>query len=835
MPATPGGTPAGRAASMRRPRTIWWYIRGFFLTLLAVLFCVIIVTAVMLKSVYDQLSKVMPDVQVIDARTKAEPTRIYAADGSLLAEFRGEQRDWIPIEDLQTRDNSNVRQPGYLIKATLAIEDARFYTHAGMDAKRILGAAWANFRSGNAARQGGSTITEQLAKNIYLTRKKTYSRRLQTAMLALQLEKKFSKDEILQLYLNEIYYGNRAYGCEAAAQIYFNRPAGELTLAQAALLAALPNSPSLLDPFEHFDRAQKRQRLVLKEMLEHQELTHITQREYEDAVNDESVERDVERAKTRFYHTHSAAPKWRSPYFVSYVRQYLQKQYDWSDDYLNKGGLKIYTTLDPRLQQRAEQAMRDRINELGHPNLQGAVVCIDPWTGHVLAMVGGRDYYDSKHNGQWNRAVQARRQPGSTFKPYIYATALEAGDSPDSTVRDERLLIGKHEIKNYDFKHRGTITYKEAIGMSNNVAATKVLLKTRIENVIQKAHLMGIQSSLQPYPSLALGASEVTVLEHVSAFGVFATRGLRAEPTPIERIDTDAGETVVEHGHPVHGARVLSQAAGDGMWEMLRYVVTSGTGRSASIRGVEVIGKTGTTSSNHDVWFMGASKDLVCGVWLGYDSPNELVDSSGGRWCAPLWRDFMRGAIEQWRKRNPIQTMVEDAHSTEQRKLMAAQSRRFVRVKICQETGLLANASCPQTRIDTYSLAAGPTGGAPTQHCYIHIDDEQSMPALSDTVTLTEGGGNDLGYDQPVITDDDRPRRRRRRKPHNPDAETTAPGGAEITPGEGESGGGSPRPQPENSEGGGEFAPSGESGGGAHENGSQGGGDHDEGLARHSG
>jgi 1A family penicillin-binding protein len=746
-------------------------MKMFFIGLQLIVFCLIVVTASVLYGINQRLSEIVPDVRFMMQRNKAEATRIWSAEDPrthkrlLLGEVKGEQREWISLNQLKvSRKRGKVwkKEPGRLIDATIAIEDARFYEHPGMDAKRIAGAAWANFRNRDATSQGGSTITEQLAVNVYLTRTKTLSRRLQTALLALQLERRLSKDEILELYLNEIYYGNRAYGCEAAAQIYFGRHAKDLTIAQAAFMAGLPQQPARLDPFEHFDAAKARQRIVLREMLQNGKINYT---QYLQAAKDTTLEGDIKKARERLIESRreKQSPYPGSQYFVSYVKQYLQKQYDWSEEFLNKSGLNIYTTLDPKLQSIAESVMRRRLNNLGGRSLQGALVCIDPWTGHVLAMYGGRDYYNRRRNGQWNRAVQGKRQPGSTFKPYIYAAALEQGYSPDSVVIDRPLRLGRqfnyHEIKNYDFAHHGALTFREAIGMSNNVAATRVLMKVGIQNVIQKAHLMGIQSSLKPYPTLALGTSEISLLEHTSAFGVFATRGLRAEETPIERVDNYAGETLVEHSHPVRGARVLSEEAARGMWSMLRYVVTNGTGRNAQISGVEVIGKTGTTSSNKDVWFMGATKQLVCGVWLGYDTPRELYGSSGGEWSAPAWRSFMLRAIDVWATRNPMDRMVEDARATSQRRLIAAQYKKYVRATICTESGLLANAACPNTQVVEFSAA----GGVPTQHCTIPAHANRSEPVRSlgeyNGVPNTQTG--DLDYnDQGTSESTDEPARR---------------------------------------------------------------------------
>ncbi|HEX9997529.1 MAG TPA: PBP1A family penicillin-binding protein [Abditibacterium sp.] len=777
--------PSQSAPNPKFRHTFWWYLKWFLITLQLLVFCAMVVVFCVGKGLYDELNKVVPDINLLMARNKAEPTRVFAADGSLLAEFRGESRQWIPLDELKVQRNRGGKistEPGRLIDATLSIEDARFYKHPGMDAKRILGAFRANSRSGRVA-QGGSTITEQLAKNVYLSQTRTFSRRLNTALLALQLERRLSKDEILEAYLNEIYYGNRAYGCEAASQVYFGKKAKDLTIAEAALIAGLPQSPSRLDPFDNFKNAKDRQRTVLHEMLQNKRITYA---QWQEARADKSVEREIDRAHERFIIKSREIEKWRAPYFVSYVRSYLEKQYGWSGDYLNKSGLKIYTTLDPKLQNIAENALINGVRRHGR-ELQGALVSIDPWTGHIVAMVGGKNYYDTRKNGQWNRAAQGKRQPGSTMKPYIYAAAMEAGLTPDSVMIDSPLYLcgdnecgrgttrrqrrAGHEVRNYTRSHAGAMTLRTAIAQSNNVVATRTLLKVGIQNVVQKAHLMGIQSSLSPYPSLALGTSDLSLLEHVSAHGVFATRGLRAEATPVTRVDNYAGETLIEQPTPVRGARVLSPIAANNMWQMMRYVVTNGTGRVAAIPGVDVIGKTGTTSSNKDVWFMGASKDLVTGVWMGYDRPRPLgYGSAGGAWCAPVWRRFMRPAIDIWRSRKPVERLVEDARATAQRRFLAAQYKQYVRTRICNESGLLASKECTSTRIEVFSAA----GGAPTQFCDIH---RRSNPAPRD---LNSGAApsapGDLGFDPA------RAENREESAEAPPEADLSTPPDADLAP-----------------------------------------------------
>ena len=754
---------SGVVAPPRFRHTFWWYLSRLFIAFQLVVFCAIGVGVAMGKGLYDELQQTVPDLRVLLEKNRSEPSRIYANDGSLLAQFDAEKRSFVPIDDLKVwriRGGQKVQEPGRLIDATLSIEDTRFYTHVGADPKRIVGALLANYKADRVV-QGGSTITEQLVKNVYFSNARTVSRRLNTALISLQLERKLSKDEILEAYLNEIYYGNLAYGCDAAAQMYFGKHARDLTIAEAALLAGLPQSPSALDPFKHFEAAQKRQHLVLHEMWDNK---RINWGQYQEALKDESVEKTVARRRRIRQEERANPPQWRSPYFVSYVKNYLLKNYGYD---VNKPGLKVYTTLDPKLQKVAETSLISNLNEHSR-KLQGALVSLDPRTGQVVAMVGGRDYYDKTMNGQFNRAVQGKRQPGSTMKPYIYATAMEAGMTPDSTLDDTTLWVcgteecppgkrsekkGGHEVKNYDFIHRGRISLQQGLALSDNVIATKLLLKVGIQNAIQKAHLMGIQSSLDPYPSLALGVSDLSPLEHASAFGAFATRGLHVDATPLVRVEDYAGNVLLEQPNPPRAAQVLSQGAADKMYQMLRNVVTNGTGRPVgnALPGMEIIGKTGTTSNNNDVWFMGASPQLVCAVWMGYDKPRELVGSSGGRWSGPAFADFMRQAVPIWKSKRPFEKLVEDKRATEQQRYQAAQYKQYVRVRVCTETGLLATKECPDTVMKTFSAA----GGAPTQFCDVHRRQPTQPRTLDNGAAPAKPG--DLGFDPNQNGDDKTP------------------------------------------------------------------------------
>ena len=747
--------PSSVAPPPKFRHTFWWYLSRFIMLLSLIVFCVIIVAITMGKGLYDQLQNTPADIRVLLQKNRAEPSRVYAADGSLLAEFKTQQRIFVPISELRVERRRGVgfqTEDGRLIDATLSMEDARFYNHPGTDAKRIIGAMLANYEAGHTT-QGGSTITEQLVKNVYQTKERTMSRRLTSTLIALQLERKLSKDEILEAYLNEIYYGNRAYGCEAAAQTYYGKHAKELSIAEAALMAGLPQSPSALNPFKHYDAAKARQKLVLHEMWEKK---HINWGQYQEALKDTDTEKLIEK-QAKIIKDERANPKhWKSPYFVGYVRDYLRKNYGYD---LDEPGLKVYTTLDPKLQKIAENELTQGVHSHG-PKLQGAIVSIDPWTGQIVAMDGGRDP-NPETNGGFNRAVQAKRQPGSTMKPYIYAAAMEAGMTPSSTLVDSQFWVcgtgecppnkrskrrGGHEVRNDDRAHYGAMSLEHGLAQSNNVIATKLLLKVGIQTAIQKAHLMGIQSSLDPYPSLALGVSDVSLLEHVSAYGVFATKGLRVNPTPVVRVENYMGDVLLEQPNPVRASRVLSKNAANQMYQILRSVVTDGTGRPVNrlLPDMEIIGKTGTTSDNKDVWFVGASPQLVTGVWMGYDTPKPLGPGSfGGTWSGPVFAGFMRQAVPIWKNRpdKSMQKLVEDKRATEQQRYQAAQYKQYISVRICKETGLLATKECPDTEMRTFSAA----GGAPTQFCDVHTRQPTQPRSLDQGGESARAG--DLGFD----------------------------------------------------------------------------------------
>lgn len=679
--------------------------------------------ACMLAGMLTEQRKMLPPVGDLKARAQSSGTKIFTHDGQLLAEFSTEHREWIPLKDI----------PEVLKKATIAIEDERFYKHPGTDLIGIARALVQNVRH-HEIKQGGSTIPEQLAKVIYLTSKRTMSRRVTQMLLALEIEKKYTKEEILEMYLNKIYYGSGAYGVQAASKLYFNKDASQLTVAEAAMIAAIPKSPERFSPFEeplerHQEAVRDRRNIVIQKMAEQR---MVTQQEAEHARD--SV---LTLARPRLFGNRH----FRAPHFAMYVKQLLNRNY--SDEELRSGGFQVYTTLDMDMQIAATHAIHSGLNTAEARNAsQAALVCIDPRTGHIMAMVGGRDFYDRapEHHAQLNRAVQSHRQPGSSFKVYDYTAAMELlGKTPDSTVSDSPVSIisgGKNwSPKNYDGKYKGAMAYHTAFAFSRNVPAVKVAREVGIENVIKTAHAMGIHSHLEPYLPVALGANGLTVLEHTSAVGVIAAGGVRAEPTAIERIVRGNGEVVWAHGH---GSlpRIISLDTAEKMQEMMQGVVEHGTGTRARIEGVRVCGKTGTTNKHADVWFVGFTPNLVAAIWMGNDDPNKEMykGTTGGVFVAPIWKMFMEKAHKIYEEKKmgsgiPVEQSAENPEKveTEQKK----PERKQVVLRICDESGLVARSGCPQTHRQKFD-----PDERPTEKCDLHED----APALI-TVTLCQESG----------------------------------------------------------------------------------------------
>jgi penicillin-binding protein 1A len=556
---------------------------------------------------------------------------VYDVRGQPIGEFYHQRRIVVPLD----------RMPPHVIQALLAAEDSRFFAHGGVDVFAIMRAAFSNLRR-RAVREGASTITQQLVRGFFLTPERTLGRKIREAILAYRVEKNHTKEEILYLYLNQVYFGHGNYGIEAASRDYFGKGVDQLSLAEAALLAGLPRSPSRNSPYRDFFAATERQRYVLKRMLQ------------EKFIN-EAAYREALQTPVRL----SPAPALNSqiaPYFVEYVRRVIGDRYGF--DPLLQGGLQIYTTLDSDVQLAAQKALREGLNEIrlrirkksrtpprdARGDVEGALLAMDPRTGMVRALVGGYDFYQS----QFNRALQAKRQPGSAFKPIIYSAALEAGYSELSIVPDAPLVFrmapGKFwRPQNYDNRFVGPVTLRSALAHSLNSVAVRLAQRVGLERVIQQARKLGIESPLEKNLSLALGSASVSLLEMVRAFGVFAGGGNLAEPLFILKV-TDRYGNVLEESAPTSKA-VLSPEIAYVLTDMLKNVVQSGTARAAAKLGPNVAGKTGTTSDFRDGWFIGYTPEFIAGVWVGYDDHRPLGDKeTGANTALPIWLNFMSGA-----------------------------------------------------------------------------------------------------------------------------------------------------------------------------------------------
>ena len=537
--------------------------------------------------------------------SKAELS-IYSADDELIA--RRGRRGGQPLryEDL----------PADLIAAVTAIEDRRFFDHIGLDPRGLMRAVVANVRAGRTV-QGGSTLTQQLAKNVFLTPERSFKRKAQELLLAFWLEARFSKQDILALYFNRVYFGAGAYGVQAAAETYFNRPVQSLTLGEAALLAGLLKAPSRYAPTRNPEGARARAQLVLRAMVETGYL-HETEMAVWAAQPVEIVNRSSDAA-------HYAV--------------------DWTLDQLPdfvgrpKADLDILTTIDPRLQLAAERAIKNVLEADGEARKagQGAMVVMTP-EGAIKALVGGRSYATSP----FNRATSARRQPGSAFKPIVYLAALEAGLKLADTYQDTALEIDGWKPKNYDETYRGAVTAGEALSKSLNTVAVQISEQTGRQQVIDMARRLGLTTPLRAHPSLALGAYEVTLLQLTAAYAHFANGGVQAVPHIITTVLSGSGEILYDRSSPFPLPVVASHHIG-ALNVMLRDAVENGTGRRARLAGLDIAGKTGTSQNWRDAWFIGYSGALVVGVWVGNDDGSAMNKVTGSNLPAQIWRAFMEG------------------------------------------------------------------------------------------------------------------------------------------------------------------------------------------------
>jgi len=574
------------------------------------------------------------------------PSKILDVNGELITTVSEENRIPAPLESISV----------YLREAVVAIEDSRFYQHHGIDPVGLVRALYRNVRAGRVV-EGGSTITQQLAKNLYLDPRRTIGRKLEELILTVQLERKYTKKEILEMYLNQIYFGQGAYGVEAAARTYFNKPARELGLAESAMLAGIPRAPSIYNPVSNFQKAKERQAAVLARMTE---LGMISGEQ-------------ARRAGEEYLQPAGVAVAFKkAPYFTNEILKHFEQNYPNGLETLYSGGLTIYTTLDLKMQKAAEKALGQGLKS-SDPQLDGALVAVDPKTGGIKAMVGGKDYGRS----QFNRAL-AKSQPGSTFKPFLYAAAIDHGYTAGSTITCEPVSFPQADGASYqprDFQggyHYRPFTLKEALFTSDNVVAVRLNQQVGPAMAAAYARRMGIESEIRPVLSLPLGTSEVTLLEMARAYGVLANRGVKAEPYFIQKV-TDASGRIMEERRPKL-EQALDEKTAYIVTDMLTGVLKPG-GTAANIAGAvsrPAAGKTGTTENFRDAWFIGYIPDLVAAVYIGYDQKDRGVGRTGGQVAAPIWAGFMENAL----------------HGTPPSDFPMPEG--VVKVNICADDGLLA-------------------------------------------------------------------------------------------------------------------------------------------------
>ncbi len=636
----------------------------------------------------------LPSTSHLEQIEPPSNTRIYDRTGESLGDLFSEDRLIVPLDEV----------PGHLVQAVLATEDRRFYEHWGIQVPALARAFLANLRAGRTS-QGGSTITQQLARNLFLTHERTITRKIKEALLTIRLERIYTKDEILGMYFNQIYYGSGAHGVRSAAREYFGRELSDLTLGECALLAGIPANPTLFDPRRRPENAKGRQQVVLSSMVDY---GAIRPEAAEEALR-EPIELAVREERTM-----------RSPYFVEYVRQDLVERY--GADRLYRDGLEVTTTLDWTIQEAAEEALERHLRRLEDvnqydvvrdsawvapespfvtsPYVQGAIVVLDTATGEIVAMVGGRSYWESK----FNRAVQARRQPGSSFKPFVYAAAIEQGIGPSSIILDEPLVVPMpngdvYKPENQKRNFRGPMTMRFALSRSVNVPAVRMILTVGPEAAVDVARRCGIRGRILPFPSTALGASEVTLIDLTGAYTVFPNLGILHRPRAIIEV-RDRNGSILDADEMVTQEALSAPVAGV-MTSLLEEVMNHGTGASARWKGITAPagGKTGTMDDYTDALFVGFTSEYTCGVWVGFDVKRSLgKDMTGSAAALPIWIDIMRVALEG---RRPQPFEVPDG---------------LVWKEVCTESGLRSVPECFETYREVFV-----EGDEPTEPCPVHF------------------------------------------------------------------------------------------------------------------
>lgn len=609
----------------------------------------------------------------------------FADDGTFIGESNsGQKRYWVELEDISPS----------LIDATISIEDQGFFKHHGFDFKRIAGAALADIKA-MAKVQGASTISQQYARNLFLQHEKTWKRKIREAFYTIRIEMNYTKREILEGYLNTIYYGAGAYGVQAASQYYFGKDAGELTLAEAAMLAGIPKGPTYYSPLASFEKAKQRQRIILNSMVQNK---LITKAEAEAAYKEE----------LNIVGEHPAVREKTAPYFLDAVKNAMKYELNIDEKTIELGGLRIYTTLDVKLQEAAEKNTDKYISK--ESEIQVALVAMDPKNGHVKAMVGGRNYQESP----FNRATQAIRQPGSTIKPFLYYAAIKQGFTPATTMRSE-LTTFKFDDNRPDYTPRnyndryadGEITMAQALALSDNIYAVKTHLFLGEETLAETVKQFGIHSKMNKVPSLALGTSGVSVLEMANAYSLFANGGKKVTPVLIKRIENHQGEVIFEGGEDRE--QVLDPDAAFVITHMMTGVFDRSLNGYSSVTGSSIIsemtreyaGKSGSTDT--DSWMIGFTPQLVSAVWTGYDRGRPIDKFAEKSYAKNIWIHFMEDAL----KEKPVKAFKP--------------TEGTIGAEIDPVSGKLADVNCPQSRL-TYFIK----GTEPKEYCTVHFPDSES-------------------------------------------------------------------------------------------------------------
>jgi penicillin-binding protein 1A len=586
----------------------------------------------------------LPDVRVLKGYVPIETTYIYDVNGGLIARLHGDvNREVVPLDRISP----------HLKRSVLAMEDAYFYTHKGIDPSGIGRAILANYSAGGTV-EGGSTLTQQLVKNLFLSNERSLNRKVAEAVLAMRVEQVFSKEQILEMYLNQVYWGRNTNGAETASQNYFGKSAADLNLAEAAMLAGTIQAPSVFNPADNYTEAKKRQALVLDRLLE---LGWATPAEVKAA---RAQKLSVKKQGISYEAS-------RVPYVSQAVTAELEEKF--GRDVVLQGGLRVQTTIDLKLQRIAEEeaaAGHQELVDRGAFADQLSLVAVDPRSGFVKALVGGVGEFDKN---QFNRAVLARRQLGSSFKPFVYYAAFATGNyTPDSSIDDSPMTIPDGDEpyipRNYDNKFSGTMTIRQAIAVSRNIPALRLGLEVGNENVVALCRKLGINSPLLPVVSLPLGAADVTPMEVAGAYAVFASGGYKSKTTLIARVTDRNGNLILDNTPKPE--LILDPVAVSYLTDAMRSVITNGTATEAQLSdGRPAAGKTGTTSDFRDAWFVGYVPQLSVAIWIGNDDYSPMANGvTGGVYVAPIWRKFMERAlagqpIEQF----PVPSEIQDKES----------------------------------------------------------------------------------------------------------------------------------------------------------------------------